>query len=682
MKNWFKLAALITISCLGIIVYSNTFNGSFHFDDRVFIVDNYAIKTIANLLSNWTFYPCRFITFLSLTLNYHFNGLHVFGYHLFNLAVHLLSACCVWWLVLLTLATPAMKQDKITRHADLIALLAGLVFVSHPLQTEAVTYIWQRTASMAALFYLASLCFYIKSRLLQTKNSQKFYVLSLITAVIAMFTKENTITLPLMILLYEFSFISRLSGDQRRGVPSERRLWRVRWGNPRSGPDDPHTWLLLFPFLLTLLIIPLTILLTKAPQFVTILKFMHEQGGTTPWEYLLTQFRVMATYIRLLILPINQNIDYDYHIAKGLFEPPILMSFIFLAGIFYAAIRLYSQYRLVSFSIFWFFLTLVPESSVFPLKNIIFEHRLYLPMAGYSLLLVGGMYYLIGRKAIKTMVMLLAIIICINSILTYQRNKVWKDDLVLWSDAVKKSPQKARAVNNRGFAYYLQGKLPQAVADYNKAIALDPQLADAYAGRGLCYADSGHFAQAIADYNKAVSIKPDLSEGFYNRGIAYLHHGDLALALTDFTKVITFKSNYTAKAYYARGADYAQGGNVSQAITDYSRSIALDPANADAYYNRGLIFAQQKNFADAILDFDKVLEINPNDADAYNNRGILDGMQGDLTQAIADFSRAIDINPQEAQAYYNRSNAYYQKGDFTQAKLDYNMALHVYKTSR
>ena len=106
-----------------------------------------------------------------------------------------------------------MKEDKITRHADLIALFAGLVFVSHPIQTEAVTYICATGPSMATLFYVASLCFYVKSRLLVSEANGTFpmqriyYICSLITAIMAMFTKEITITLPLMILLYEFSFL-------------------------------------------------------------------------------------------------------------------------------------------------------------------------------------------------------------------------------------------------------------------------------------------------------------------------------------------------------------------------------------------------------------------------------------------------------------------------------------------
>ena len=222
---YIKLLSILAIICLGIIVYSNAFFCSFHFDDDAYIVNNFAIRNIQNLSDIWNICPCRFITFFSIALNYHFSQLNVFGYHLFNMAVHLGSAILVWWLLLLTFCTPALKDEfpDETRGkiAPIIALFAGLIFVSHPLQIEAVTYIWQRAASMAAFFYLASLCFYVKARLEDIRAGFKsslqdneitlgpgffYYFCSLIVAVVAMFTKENAITLPLMILLYEFSF--------------------------------------------------------------------------------------------------------------------------------------------------------------------------------------------------------------------------------------------------------------------------------------------------------------------------------------------------------------------------------------------------------------------------------------------------------------------------------------------
>jgi tetratricopeptide (TPR) repeat protein len=626
------MSSILSIFCLGIVVYINTFNGSFHFDDRVYIINNIAIKSIQNLLHFWKFYPCRFITFLSLAVNYHFNGLHVFGYHVFNLAIHLGTAVLVWWLTLLTLSTPAMREDKITRHANLIALLAGLVFVSHPLQTEAVTYIWQRTASMAALFYLASLCLYVKSMLMGDGKGYAYYVLSLVIAVIAMFTKENTVTLPLMVLLYEISFF---------------------------GPWQKLNWRRLLPFLLTLFIIPLTILFTKAEQFQAIQKFMHSPGGTSPWEYLLTQFRVITTYIRLIFLPFNQNLDYDYSISKSIFEWPVLFSFLFLAGILYWAQCLFAKYRLISFSIWWFFLTLSLESSVFPLKNVIFEHRLYLPMAGYSMFLVSGVFYLTQKSSIRAAVMVLTVIIGANSILTYQRNKVWQSEFTLWDDTVRKSPHKARAFDNRGFAYFSQGDLMEALSDYDKAIDLDPDLADAYVGRGLIYADQNKFVQAISDYDRAIQINPDFADAYNNRGIFYLHQGDAGQAIADLSKAISLDA-VNVKAYYNRGLGYTKEGNFVQAVADYNQTIKLDPDYADAYYNRGLSFAQQNFFTEAILDFNKVIEIDPDYVDAYNNRGITYAYQGHLTQAIADFDRAIKINPHDAQAYNNRTMAYEQ----------------------
>jgi len=639
VKNWAKPFAWIAIIFLGAVVYSDTFHCSFHFDDQVYITNNFVITRFHHLLHYWRFYPCRFLTFLTLALNYHFNGLDVFGYHVFNLAIHLISALLVWWLCLLTLATPAMKKDKITPHAELVAGLAALVFVSHPLQTEAVTYIWQRAASMAAMFYLASLCFYIRSRQLSyvipakagiLNEQSTFYVCSFIFAILAMFTKENTVTLPLMVLLYEFCFFRYRKNIEGR---------------------------YLFPFLLTIFIIPLTILFTKAQQFQAIQRFVHETGGISPWQYLLTQFRVIVTYIRLLVLPVNQNIDHDFQLSKSLFEWPVLASFLFLAGVLYGAKRLFAKYRLLSFSILWFFLTLCVESSIFPLKNLIFEHRLYLPMVGYSLFLVSGTYYLLGEKNIKIMAIILMMIIAVNSILTYQRNKVWKDELSLWDDAVKKSPHKARAVTDRGFAYFNQGNFTQALSDYDKAIELDPGLADAYLDRGLTYSQQGNYSQAIADYNRAIAINPNYADAYNNRGIFYIHQGDLDQAVSDLTKAIEIDP-HNVKAYYNRGLGLAKEGNTAQAIADYKKAIELNPDNADAYYNLGLCYAQEKLFDEAMADFNKTIEIDPDYADAYNNRGIIYAMRGDYLKAMVEFDHAIKINPNDQEAKANKSHCY------------------------
>jgi len=631
---YIKLFSILLILGLGILAYSNTFFSSFHFDDTPYVIENFHIRDIHHLENIWNWWPCRFITFSSLALNYHFNGLDVLGYHLFNISVHLLSAIFLWWFVYLTFSTPILKEEKIARHAPLIALLTGLVFVSHPIQTQAVTFIWQRAASMMTLFYMASLSFYVQSRLLQCHCEKRssaqrsdeaislkrlprpkglamtLYICSLITGVMAMFTKENAITLPFMILLYEFSFFKTKEG---------------------------FNWKPLVPFLFILLIIPIITLSFEAERLQA--KQSFTTHNISSLQYLITEFRVIMTYIRLLFLPIHQNLDYDYALSKSFFELSTFLSFIGLAAILFFAKQIFAQYRLVSFSILWFFLTMVPESSIFPFGDVIFEHRLYLPLAGYAMFLVSGAYYLLGRNSIKAMVIALLLIISCNSVLTYQRNALWKDELTLWSDIIKKSPHKARPNNSLGLIYDNMGKSAVALDYYNKAIEIFPSYVDAFNNRGLLYYKQGNFAAALSDYNTAIAIKPNLINVYNNRGMIY-----------------------------------AQEGEFNRAIVDFSHCIGLNPHYARAYVNRGIVWARRGNFIQAMSDYNTAIEINPNIPESYNFRAVIYAKQGNIADAMPDLTRAITLNPNYADAYYNRAITYYQLKEYDNAWDDVHQA--------
>jgi len=550
----FKLISIFIILILGSMAYSDSFHCSFHFDDRTSIINNFVIRNIDHLWGIWIFLPRRFITYFSFALNYHFNALDVFGYHLVNLVIHLITALLVWWLALLTFS----------QEAKLMALLAGLVFVAHPLQTQAVTYIVQRTASLATLFYVASLCFYIKFRLLNSSakvgtgifaKQKIYYIGSLITAIMAMFTKELALTLPLMVLLYEFCFFN--------GKKTFR--WKY-WA----------------PFLFILLIIPLTLLLTEtgARRF----QELTSEPGMSSFQYLCTEFRVLVTYIRLVFLPLNQNLDYDYPLSHGLFEMPTLVSLFFLITILYAAKHLFLRYRLLSFSILWFFLTLLPESSIFPIKDVIFEHRLYLPLVGYSLFLVSGLYYLLGKKSIKTMCIVLGFIIISYAFLTYQRNKVWSDDFTLWGDVVLKSPHKARGYSQLGTAFSAQGNLTQAMSEYNKAIDLDPNDVQSHNDRGNIYAEQGNDDKALIDFSKAIELSPNFAEPYYNRGIILSNKGDYSKAIADYDKAIDINPNY-ADAYNNRAVSYFELKQYDKALENVHNARELGYAVNPGFIN-------------------------------------------------------------------------------------------------
>jgi len=571
---YIKLFSIIIICSLGVIIYSNTFFTSFQLDDFSSIVANPAVKNIANLQNIWNFWPTRFISYLSVALNYHYHQLDVFGYHFLNLVIHLGSALLVWWLTLLTFFTPAMKGLKITRRAYLIAFFTGLIFAVHPVQTEGVTYIIQRSASLATLLYLGSLSLYVKSRLLkeQMGNTLVFkccYAFSLAAAVAAMFTKEMAITLPLMVSLYELTFFKI---------------------------EKSYNWKYLGPFLCTLLIIPLTMLLTQSVSFTGLHRVAEPGAGITPWQYLLTQFRVIVTYIRLLFIPLNQNLHYDYPIAANFFNLPILASLLFLVSIIISGIKLFRNYKLASFGIFWFFLALIPESSIIPIKDVIFEHRLYLPLVGYSLILVSSLYYLFQEKRIKFVILILSVTTIFYSALTYQRNKLWKNELTLWDDVIRKSPHKEKAYVEHGLFYQAVGNPNQAISEFSKAIKINPQYARAYANRGNVYQVQGNLNQAVSDYNRAIELNPYYAEAYSNRGLACYVQGNINQAVTDFNKALEINPDL-AGTYRNLGDVYYSKGDFDLAILNYNKSIQINPRSALIYYNRAIAYFFKKEYS-------------------------------------------------------------------------------------
>jgi len=317
-------ALLLTavISFIAIVIYSNTFRVPFQFDDQISILGNPAVKDLGNLKAIFQFSPTRVFTYLTFACNFYFNKLNVFGYHLVNLIIHICTSLLVMLFAHLTFATPAVRDTPPAVHKKSIAFLAALLFVVHPVQTQAVTYVVQRLASLATLFYLLTLCLYIKGRLLQQAGAAQKYSICLfsaaaVTAIVGMFTKETVFTLPFAILLYEFCFF--------------RSMFIYNW----------KFLVLVFTFCL---LIPLIIFSTGSIDFDKLRAMQEGPEGIvyiSPLEYFLTQLRVLITYLRLVILPINQNLDYDYPLYHSFFDPHVFLSFFFHAGAIVLALYLF-----------------------------------------------------------------------------------------------------------------------------------------------------------------------------------------------------------------------------------------------------------------------------------------------------------------------------------------------------
>jgi len=362
----FNLIAFGIIAAMILIAYSNTFTASFHFDDNPSIVENASIKRVTADNIMGILKGNRPVVYLSLMLNYQLNGLNVVGFHLFNIAVHIANSIFFYLLMLWTLNLPAL-ETKYRGKAKKMALFGALLFGVHPIQTESVTYIITRTELLATFFYLGAFLLFIKGA-----RTKKFsFCLGLfVTALLAVGSKEWAVTLPALLMLYDFLFIAE--------------------GNVRLVASR---WLLYVAVALPCPLVFRHLDLFAATGSGSGIGFnVASTSGITTQTYWLTSLNVIWTYIRLLLLPVNQNLDYDYSIAKTLFEFPTLISLIGHLAVIGAAFWLYMKKRwtLIPFGVAWFYIGLSPVQSFVPIIDVIFEHRVYMPSIGFFIVFVAS----------------------------------------------------------------------------------------------------------------------------------------------------------------------------------------------------------------------------------------------------------------------------------------------------
>jgi len=662
-KNPLVHGALIIILCVA--AYSNTFHVPFQFDDPRSISEVPFVRDIHQFPNPVT--QQRAVGFFTFALNYWLHGTNVVGYHIVNLVIHVVNALLVYAFVLLSFRTPILTGSSLKMHARPIALFTALLFACHPIQTQAVTYIAQRFASLATLFFLLSLVTYARSRIPSGAGHSNnrpliWYGVSLLSAVLAMKTKEIAFTLPVVIALYEFMF---LEGAMKKRI------------------------LLLLPFLLTMAIIPLNLLVTSRPLgdvLRDVSEAMRLQTTVSRGEYLATEFTVIVTYLRLLFFPVGQNLDYDYPLFKSFFMPEVVFSALLLSLILGTGIYLLCRDRrspgigrLAAFGIFWFFITLSVESSIIPIADVIFEHRLYLPSVGFFLTCTSALFWGVDllrsrwAKAEQVVVIALAAAVIVFAGLTYARNTVWQSEVGLWNDVISKSPLKARGYNGLGLAYFNEGRYDRAIEDFARAIELYPTYGVAYNNIGNSYFRTGVYDRAIEAQTEAIALEPNNAIFRDNRGLSYADIGSYDLAAADFTKAIALDPSY-AKSYHNLGFVYHKKGLYRPAIEEYTKAIALDPSNAVFRSNRGSAYAAIGDYERAIEDQTAAIAVDPDLAAAYNARGTAYGLQGRYNEAIADFTRAISLDPGNALYCASRGVAYLRAGRRAEALADFQHA--------
>jgi protein O-mannosyl-transferase len=544
---------------IGLAAYSNSFSGPFIFDDVPNIVENPNIRSIWPLTKamsapGTTGLGGRPILSLSFALNYAFGGYNVLGYHIVNLAIHILAALILYAIVRRTLLSDRLKE-RFGGHSAVLALIIAAVWLAHPIQTESVTYIIQRAESLMGLFYL--LAVYTAIRTMQPNHSKIWPVLSVVFCAFGMVTKEVTVTAPVMILLYDRAF----AGGTFASALKKRLPFYIALA---------ATWVVL-----------IVGMAYGAARSDTIGFSVHIK----PFDYLMNQAVAIVKYLELCFWPDKLCIYYSWPVIK--IWRLILPSLGIIAVLIAVTLWGFWKNRAWSYPAVWFFAILAPTSSFVPIADIIFEHRIYLSLAGLAAMVVVPGYYLLrinSGRALKWLGLGVAMVIIVSlTVRTFYRNEDYRSRQSIWQSAAEAAPS-YKAYYNLGNFCRDSGKIPLAMEWYQKALQLNPGYVKAHHNLADILKTQGRLSEAASHYNRILQIDPNRVEAYFNLGTVFQLQGKLD-----------------------RAEDY------------YHRALSLDPNHISSHNNLGAILVLQGRFGEAERHFNSVLKLDPNNAKAENN---------------------------------------------------------------
>ncbi len=679
---------------VGSLIYANSFDAPFHFDDKLNIVENPHIRVTAltpEQLGGVLESPNskRVLPLFSFALNYYVGEYHVFGYHLVNVTIHLLNGILLYLLIRVTLGIrprePSDRLHSLASYRSAIAMFAGLIWLVHPLHTQSVTYILQRMNSMAALWVLLSLLCYVIGRNQQRSDGQRrqapskatprrayaWFLGCSISAVLAMASKENAATLPFFLILYEWYFYQEA---------------RWRWLRQQG------VWLAgaIVAF------VAVSLIYTDGNPIRSIL-YTYQGRDFTVVERVLTEWRVALHYISLFVYPhpSRLHLDYDYVLSTSLFEPlTTLAALITILVLLRLAFWLAQKgERLLAFGILWFLGNLVIESSILGFE-LVYEHRTYLPSMFLPVILVVLAFRLIKHEWIRVGV--LGLIVGLLSVATVQRNAVWGNEIVFWTHEAQASPHSARAHSNLGNLLMNEGRGAEAVIHLREALQADPNFAPAHYNLGIVLERQGKVTEAAEQYQQTVDLDREHAGAHNNLGNLLDARGEHERAIIHYRDAIRASPKY-AEAHYNLAVTLAQHGKGDEAAEHFREVRRLKPSllagsepppivatqdaqntipeSAEKAFRRGGQLAQEGKLDAAIEQYRNVVKATPSFAKAHSNLAVLLHQKGELDQAIVHYQETIRLNPDFAEAHNNLGHILYTQGKLDKAITHYQEAL-------
>ncbi len=595
----------------GAVVYWNSLEGAFVNDDRRWILQDPEIRSLANWRAILSDTP-RPLLKLTLALNYAVGGHDVTGYHLVNVAVHLLAGLVLYGALRRTPGCPLW-----------LAFASALLWMVHPLQTQAVTYVIQRGESIMGLFYLLTL--YGSIRCATGPRRPLWVAVALIACGLGLGAKEVMVTAPFMVLLYDRTF---LAGSFTRAVTERRALYlglAIVWAGALFGAIGARALL--------------------AGEFVR-----PDLPTVGPVAYALTQPQVILQYLKLVVWPHPLCFDYNWPAATSAAEilPAALVVTALLGATLYALWRR----SWLGFAGAWFFGILAPTSSVFPIQDLAVEHRMYLPLASPVVLLVAVAYGVLapaGRARAALACVLLAAVTASLGAATVSRNRDYRSRVALRGSVVVAVPESARGHYNYGTELKTANRLDEAIRELRLAVELDPRYAEAHHNLANALRATGQVDEAIGHYRLAIAAYPDHGGARTNLANSLRSQGRDEEALVEYRAAVE-RNPRDARAQYNLAAVLGEQGDLDGAIEGYRRALALRPRHVPTHNNHGLALRRQGDLAGALAHHREAVRIDPRHHGAHRNLGIDLEARGEREEAIVHYRRALEIEPGDTRA--------------------------------
>jgi tetratricopeptide (TPR) repeat protein len=637
----------------GALAYANSLEGPFIYDDLPSIAENSHIRALWP--PRWALptqaehapVNSRPVVGLSLALNYALHGLEVSGYHLFNVAIHLLCGLVLYGVVRRTLGGERLRHHW-GAAAPGLAMALALLWLVHPLQSQCVNYLIQRGESLASLFYLLALYGAVRAG---HGERPRWYVASVAACGLAMASKEVAATAPLAIVLYEWAYADYSLSE----------LWpRQKAYYAALGA----TWVLL------------ALLLWRAPHGPSI--GLQEQ--VTPWNYALNQCWAILHYLRLILWPHPLILDYGspLPLSFGQMLPQILLLLALLAAVAWALYR----WPPLGFPALWFFLLLAPTSSFVPIVGeVAAERRVYLALAGPMALLVLAACTFLRRALGNPWAGRLGLGLLIAGALglgqqTWARNRDYRSGVAIWRTVVEHRPNNPRGHNNLGYSLEQEGRKEEAALHYGRALELKADFPDAANNLGTILRSQGKLDEAIGYYRQALASWPDFPEAHFNLGLVHQARGQPDSAMAHYRQALKGRPGM-ASAHLNLGVALRSLGRVEEAIHHYQQALKSRPDYAQAHENLGDVLRLQGTWQEALFHYRRAVELSPEDAQNHFKLGNLLSSAGQDRQAAHHYRRAVELEPEYADAYNNLGVVLQSLGEWDQAIECYRRVLEL-----